>query len=53
MMDVQYKDNIMILKVDAVFMIAMEKVYLKQFDGATVKFLSGQEGDRLVISAKE
>ena len=29
---------------------AIEKAYLKQFDGSTVKFVSNDEGDKLVIS---
>jgi len=33
--------------------VHVEKAYLKQFDGATVKFVEGPEGDKLVISIRE
>ena len=28
---------------------AVEKAYMKQFDGATIKFVSSVDGDKLVI----
>ena len=53
MMDVRYDTRDIVLQAENLNMIEMEKAYLKQFDGAIVKYVSNEEGDKLVISMSE
>ena len=53
-MHVSFKPNEIMFHVDpASDTSALDEVYLQRFDGATVKFVSNQEGDKLVISVSE
>lgn len=49
-MNVSHLDDEIIFHVDSASKGAsLERAYLKRFDGATVRFVSNEEGDRLVI----
>lgn len=49
-MNISYRDDEIIFRVDSGSTSAsLERAYLKLFDEATVRFVSNEEGDKLVI----
>ena len=53
-MDTFYEDDVITLHIDSNSnRAAFERAYLRQFDGATVKFVTSPEGDKLVIKKHE